>query len=104
MKKLKQRWGITSDYQLIVIFIVFAVNGTLSARIGDFLMGLIGWTKQSLNPVLYFFIMTLLILPIYPLLLMVTGWLGGQSKFFWPFAKRILNRISFGLVFPRAKK
>lgn len=103
MKKLKQRWGITSDYDLMIIFIVFAVNGTLSATIGRWLMGLIGFSKENLSPVVYFIVMTILILPIYPLLLMITGWLGGQSKFFWPFAKRILNRISFGLLFPNKK-
>lgn len=99
MQKLKTRWGIQSNFQLLVIFVVFAINGTLSARIGAWLMGLIGWDKNSLHPLLYYTVMTVLILPLYPLLLMCTGWLFGQSAFFWPFAKRILNHISFGLLF-----
>lgn len=105
MKKLKARWGITSDYDLMVIFIVFAVNGSLSGRLGSWLLTLLGWPyDESWNfgeKVLYFVVWSLIILPFYPLLLMVTGWLGGQSKFFWPFAKRILNRISFGLLFAK---
>ena len=104
MQKLKQRWGIQSNFQIVVIFIVFAINGSASAKIGIFLMGLFGMTKENLHAVLYYLIMTILILPIYPLLLMVVGWLFGQSGFFFPFAKKMLNRISFGLLYPQYKK
>lgn len=99
MDKLKNRWGIKSNFQLLVVFVVFAINGTASARIGSYLMGLIGWTKATMHPVFYYIVMTILILPLYPLLLMLTGWIFGQSAFFFPFAKRILNRISFNLLF-----
>ena len=30
MKKLKQRWGIESNFQLAVIFVVFAITGSAS--------------------------------------------------------------------------
>ena len=33
MKKLKERWGITSNFQIIIIFIVFAITGSTSAYI-----------------------------------------------------------------------
>ncbi|HMI08689.1 MAG TPA: DUF6787 family protein [Flavobacterium sp.] len=99
MQKLKQRWGITSNFQLVVIFIVFAINGSASAKIGLFLMKCIGFTKENLHAFLYYFIMTILILPIYPVLIMGVGWLFGQSEFFVKFGKKMLNRLSFGLLF-----
>jgi hypothetical protein len=103
MQKLKQRWGIRSNFQLVVIFIVFAINGSASAKIGIFLMNCIGLTKQNLHPALFYTIACILILPLYPLLLMVVGWLFGQSQFFFAFAKKMLNRISFGLLFKTKK-
>lgn len=104
MQKLKQRWGIESNYQLVVIFIVFAINGSASAKIGLLLMGFFGMTKENLHPFGYYAIMSVLILPIYPLLLMAVGWLFGQSGFFFPFAKKMLHRITFGLLYPAIKK
>jgi len=99
MQKLKTRWGIRSNFQLVVIFIVFAINGSASAKIGIFLMNCIGLTKENMQPVLFYIVAGILILPLYPLLLMAVGWVFGQSEFFFPFAKKMLNRISFGLLF-----
>lgn len=104
MQKLKQRWGIQSNYQLVVVFIVFAINGSASDKIGVFLMACFGMTKADLHPFGYYAIMSILILPIYPFLLMVVGWIFGQSGFFFPFAKKMLNRISFGILYPNIKK
>ena len=33
MKKLKEKWGITSNFQLVIIFIVFGITGSVSAVI-----------------------------------------------------------------------
>ena len=33
LKKLKERWGITSNFQLVIIFIVFGITGSVSAYI-----------------------------------------------------------------------
>lgn len=32
-EKLKKRWGVTSNFQVAIIFTVFAITGTLSAKI-----------------------------------------------------------------------
>ena len=103
MQKLKQRWGIQSNFQLVVIFIVFAINGSASARLGFFLLDCLGMTKYSIHPVLRYVSMLVLVLPIYPFLIMVTGWIFGQSQFFVRFGKNMLNRISFGLLFDYKK-
>jgi|SRR5690606_27223361 hypothetical protein len=105
MKKLKARWGIKSDWQLVVVFVVFAINGSVAGRLGTLAMEGLGWSRNDYAPlpvqIGYWVSWSLLILPFYPILLMITGWLFGQSAFFWPFARRILNRISFGLLFKR---
>ena len=99
MNKLKQRWGITSNWQLVVIFIVFAINGSLSAKISDYLMGRLGLTKNNLHWIPYYIILLVLVLPLYPFMLMVFGYLFGQSGFFFPFAKKMLKSIGLGFIF-----
>ena len=103
MNKLKKRWGITSNYQLVVIFVVFAINGSLSARISYFLMGLLGMTKENTHWALYTFVMLVLVFPLYPFMLMLFGWLFGQSVFFFPFAKRMIRGMKLGFLLPKEK-
>jgi hypothetical protein len=99
MKKLKERWGITTIYQLLLIIIVFAINGSLSARISSYLMELIGISVENTHWFIYYLILLVLVLPIYPFLLMGFGYLFGQSKFFFPFGKRMLSKIGLGFIF-----
>ncbi|MFK7031100.1 DUF6787 family protein [Flavobacterium oreochromis] len=99
MNKLKERWGIKSNYQLVVIFIVFAINGSLSARISSYFMQFIGLTKEDIHWFFYYFLLLILVLPLYPFMLMFFGWLFGQSKFFFPFSKKMLHSIGLGFIF-----
>lgn len=103
MHKLKQRWGIQSNFQLVVILVVFAINGSASAKLGFFLLDCFGMTEANTNGVLRYILMLILVTPIYPFLIMLTGWLFGQSEFFVRFGKNMLNRISFGLLFDYKK-
>lgn len=99
MNKLKERWGITSNFQFVIIFIVFAINGSLSAKISTFLMSLLGITRENTPWYLYYIILIVLVLPLYPFLLMIFGYLFGQSRFFFPFSKRMLKSIGLGFIF-----
>ncbi|AWA30468.1 diacylglyceryl transferase [Flavobacterium magnum] len=103
MSKLKQRWGITSNFQMAVIFVVFAINGTLSAEISKLLMGLLGISKATTPTYLYYPLLLVLVLPLYPFLLMAVGYLFGQSAFFFPFARKMLRSIGLGFVFGTKK-
>ncbi len=104
MNKLKERWGITSNFQMLVILVVFAINGTLSARISRFLMDLMGINRDTTPWLLYYVILIVLVLPLYPFLLMLFGYLFGQSKFFFPFSKRMLKSIGLGFIFKSDKQ
>lgn len=99
MKKLKERWGITTIYQLLLIIVVFAINGSLSARISSYLMTFIGINDDNTHWLIYYPILLILVLPIYPFLLIGFGYLFGQSKFFFPFGKRMLSKIGLGFIF-----
>ena len=99
MNKLKQRWGITSNWQLAVIFVVFAINGSVSAKISAFLMGLLGLTKDNLHWFFYYTILLVLVMPLYPFLIMGFGYLFGQFSFFFMFGKKMLKSIGLGFIF-----
>ncbi|EKT3957986.1 diacylglyceryl transferase [Flavobacterium psychrophilum] len=99
MNKLKERWGITSNFQLVVIFIIFAINGSLSAKISYFLMYYIGLSKENLNTLVYHFILIILVMPLYPFLLMAIGFLFGQFPFFFSFSKKMLKSMGLGFIF-----
>ncbi|MDD3005040.1 DUF6787 family protein [Flavobacterium sp.] len=103
MNKLKNRWGITSNFQLIVVFIVFAINGSLSAKISSYLLDYLGITKENTHVILYYIILLVLVLPLYPFMLMVFGWLFGQSNFFTPFGKRMIRSLKMGFLLPKEK-
>ncbi|WP_395047795.1 DUF6787 family protein [Flavobacterium sp.] len=99
MNKLKQRWGISSNFQLFVIFIVFAINGSLSARISSFCMSFLGLNKDNLPLFFYYLILIVLVMPLYPFLLIVIGFIFGQFPFFFAFSKKMLQSMGLGWVF-----
>jgi hypothetical protein len=98
MKKLKERWGIESNFQLIVIFIVFAITGSASAYLSEPFCYWLGITKADLE---FWFtpIRLLLIFPIYQVLLVLIGFLFGQFRFFWAFEKKMLRGMGLGFLF-----
>lgn len=103
MNKFKQRWGINSNFQLVVIFLVFAINGSLSAKISALFMNLFGFKKENIHLILYYVLLLILVLPLYPLLLIVIGFVFGQFDFFFRFSKKMLKSIGLGFIFKTKK-
>lgn len=98
MNKLKQRWNVTSNWQLIIIFIVFAITGFSSLQLAKPFLSLIG-IPENFNPHwLYRVLRLILIFPIYQILLVVIGSIFGQFTFFWEFEKKMLYRIKLGFI------
>lgn len=98
MNKLKQRWGIDSNFQLTLIFIVFAITGSTSAWLSKPFSIWLGITKEDLG---YWFtpVRLILIFPIYQVLLVLIGFIFGQFTFFWAFEKKMLKRMGLGFFF-----
>lgn len=104
MKKLKQRWGITSNFQLVIIFIVFAITGSASAYLSKPVTNWIGITKENLSMWLYIPVRLIVIFPAYQVLLVLFGFLSGQFKFFWEFEKKMLKSMGLGFLFPKGDR
>jgi hypothetical protein len=98
MKKLKERWNVSSNWQLTIIFIVFAITGSTAAYLSKPVTTALGITKENLSLWLYWPIRLIVIFPVYQVLLVVLGALFGQFHFFWEFEKKMLNRMKLGFI------
>jgi hypothetical protein len=99
MNKLKERWGIESNWAIVAILLVFAINGSFASWVAKPVTNFLGLSPETINPFLYWPLRILLIFPIYQLTLPLVGWLFGQFKFFWAFEKKFLNRLGLGFLF-----
>ena len=95
MKKFKEKWGIISNFQLVIILIVFSVTGSIAVWIAKPILEFIGLVKSDVSPWIFWPIRISIIFPIYQVLIVIIGALFGQFKFFWNFQKKILRRIGF---------
>jgi len=92
MNKFKTKWNIASDWQLIVILVVFSITGSAAMVVRKLVFGLIGITPVTalwIKVPLYI----LILVPAYQLLLLVIGGLLGQFRFFFEFQKKNLRFI-----------
>lgn len=94
LQKLKNRWQIESNFQLILILITFSATGSLTLLVRRPIFEYLDidattslWIKVPLS--------LLIITPSYQVLLIIVGSLLGQFKFFWAFEKKMLSRFRF---------
>lgn len=92
INKLKERWGITGTFQVILILLVFALTGMSTLRVEGFISKELNITESPtlFTRVLVFIFLTL---PIYNIILLIIGTIFGQFNFFWNFEKRFFGSI-----------
>lgn len=98
-QKLKNKWITEYRWEMIAIFIVFAITGSLAGRLAAPLTHLLGFDYETTSGWIYWPLRLLLIFPIYQILLVGIGWLFGQYSFFWNFEKKMLKRMGLGFLF-----
>ena len=90
--KLIKIFKVKDLYQLIIIFIVFGITGSLSVVLGKYvLINIFG--ESFLNNDYYWLLRLILIFPIYQILLIIVGALFGQFRYFWEIEKKILIKM-----------
>jgi hypothetical protein len=108
-ERLKKKWKITSNSQLAVIFLVFAITGSASAKLARPALDLLGinatlFEAFPFGMACYFLLRILIIFPIYQILLIGVGSLFFQFKFFWEFEKKVLKKIGLKFLFEKNEK
>jgi hypothetical protein len=94
LKKLKQKWNIKSNVQLVLIFLAFALTGSASLYVRKAAFSWIGITPDTdlwIKIPMYI----LIIFPSYQLLFLIIGTLFGQFRFAWEFEKKVFSRFKF---------
>lgn len=90
--RLKKRWNISSNIQLILILAGFAITGTLTIQIRELIFQIFSFGSGTYF-LLKILIYLLLVLAVYPVVLLIVGALLGQFNFFRNFIMNILMRI-----------
>lgn len=97
MEKLKKRWGITSNWQVLVIFLVFGITGSSSMLVTKPILNFFGIIKDNFNGtyelIVFYILKIVLVFIAYQFLLVFFGWIFGQHTFFWNFEKKMIRRI-----------
>ena len=106
IKRLKKKWGITSNRQLVVVFVVFAITGSVSAKLATPVLELIcvqpsDFFEVPMGKLIYTVLRILIIFPIYQILLILVATVFFQFKFFWEFEKKILKRMGLKFLFKK---
>ncbi|MDA3929588.1 MAG: hypothetical protein PF541_11560 [Prolixibacteraceae bacterium] len=93
IKKFKAKWNIQSDWQLLIILVVFSITGSAAMIVRKLVFSLIGITPDTtiwIKVPLYI----LILFPAYQVLLIIIGSLLGQFQFFYAFQKKSLRFLN----------
>ena len=93
INKLEKKWIVNQRWELIRIFLIFALTGSSSLFIGRPFIKLLGVSKDNLHISVYYALFIFISLVFYQILLLLWGWILGQFDFFWRFEKKMLKRL-----------
>ena len=96
ISKLESKWIVDMRWELIRIFIVFAITGSSSVIVGRPIIQWMGITQGNLHPVFDWILFIIISLFFYQVLLVFIGWIFGQFQFFWTFEKKMIRRFRLG--------
>ncbi|MFW6246065.1 MAG: DUF6787 family protein [Tangfeifania sp.] len=94
LEKLKHKWNIKSNVQLVLIFLAFAFTGSAALIVRKAVFGWIGITPDTslwIKVPMYI----LIIFPSYQILFLIIGTFFGQFRFAWEFEKKVFARFRF---------
>jgi hypothetical protein len=92
ISRIKDKWGIKSNWQFLVINIVFAISGSLTVFVRKPLYQLLG-IDQGIPLVYRVALYIVIVTPIYFTILIIVATVFGQFRFFWNFEKRFFRKL-----------
>ena len=87
IQKVLKIFKVNSINRLIIIFIVFAITGSLSVILGEYVL-LLFFSDDVVKDFFYWLIRILIIFPLYQILLIIIGSVFGEFKYFWSIEKK----------------
>ena len=92
INKIKRRWEIKSNRQLLIIFLVFGITGSIAAWVSKPILEFIGLKEATISAWAYWPIRIIIVFPLYQILLLIIGTIFGQYKFFKNFIKKMFQK------------
>lgn len=100
-QKIKTHWGITNDFQVAIILLVFALSGFSTLYVHNYVDYLLGIDEES-GFGMKLLVFVLIVLPVFNSFLLVWGTLFGQQKFFIKFIKTKIRLLTKFLFFKKS--
>ena len=92
IEKLITLFKVESLKQLVIVFLVFSITGSLSVVLGEPIINF--FFEDGFENNLYFWIVRIIIIfPLYQILLIIVGTIFGEFRYFWKIEKKILMRL-----------
>ena len=82
-----------STYQLVVVFLVFAISGSLSVFVSEPILNFLNYKEFISSNIFQIIIRILIIFPIYQIILLAVATVFGEFKYFWNFEKRFWKKF-----------
>ena len=82
-----------STYQLVVVFLVFAISGSLSVFVSEPILNFLNYKEFISTNIFQIIIRILIIFPIYQIILLAVATVFGEFKYFWNFEKRFWKKF-----------
>ena len=92
IKYLKDKWNLKSNFQLVIILIVFAITGSGSLYISKPLMEFLSISSENMDIYLYWILRFIIVTVVYQFVLLLVAFVFGQFNWFWNFEKKILKK------------
>ena len=93
IKYLKDKWNLKSNFQLVIILIVFAITGSGSLYISKPLMVFLSISSENMDIYLYWILRFIIVTVVYQFVLLLVAFVFGQFNWFWNFEKKILKKM-----------
>ncbi len=92
LEKTRKFFKTKTYLQLFLVFLVFAISGSLSVLVSDPVVQYIGLEIIN-NVVIETIIRIIIIFPLYQVILLIIGTIFGQFKYFWEFEKKFWKKF-----------
>ena len=93
LHKLIYKFQAKSLYHLVIIFIIFAISGSLSLLFSEPVLNFLNLKVYFTYYPFYFILRIIILIPIYQATLIIVGTLFGQFDYFWEFEKKLLKKL-----------
>ena len=96
-KSIYKRLLISSDSQFICVMLVFAITGSLSLYVSQYVINAFNMDLVNMSPLVFWPVRILSVFVVYQVLLIIVAIPFGQFNYFLKVEKKMLKRFGLNL-------